>query len=122
MNSQLNVQYAVACLKQLGDSQASGMRGADLGRLCGVPSDVLPDLLERLCQAGLVSVTEEGLYRLTRALEELTALEVLQAVWTEPKKQTPFRLLYQAARGATRKTLEAVAFAQSLNAYPGEAA
>ena len=120
MTNSLTIQYAVNCLRELDQEAPRTLTVAELGRRLGVPAEDCSDILDRLEAAGIVDLDLAGGIHLERPVEELTALEIIQALGSA--RRTPeFAMLYQSADGPiVRKTLEAVAWSQGLDVYPGE--
>jgi len=80
-----------------------------LSRRGGIPLLDCLEVLERLHNAGIVDAGAGQAFALRQPLESLTALEIIQAIWTEvPKKAPAFQMLMSPAEGALRKTLEVV--------------
>lgn len=75
--------YAVRAVLFLARRDVAGLRKArEITEEMGVPASYLPAILAQLVGAGLVTSTagREGGYALARAPEEVTLLEVLEAV------------------------------------------
>jgi DNA-binding IscR family transcriptional regulator len=81
MKYQLYVQYAVLCLEALDSCEGQPLSIQELSQSQGVPFADCVHLVHRLSQAGIVEVTPAGAVALLRPVEELTALEILQALW-----------------------------------------
>jgi len=115
MENRQDVQFALLCLEELDQPYTRALSPLDLSRRLGVHLAACESILGRLSRAGLIEHRPEGTVRLCRPVEEVTALEVLQAVWAPQEKQTTFRMLVGKDRGrAVRKTLEFVRSDQSL--------
>ena len=80
MNQSRMVHYAVACLEGLDIPLAP----RDLSRSQKVPFEDCLHILEQFEAAGLVRKNAKGLVERNCSIEELTALEVLQALWRAP--------------------------------------
>ena len=89
MNHSLMVHYAVACLEGLDIPQVP----QELSRAQNVPIDDCMRILDQLESAGLVRKTERGSFERTCSIHQLTALEVLQALWSTPTVKD-LRMLY----------------------------
>ena|SRR5258708_4821 len=89
MNSSVMVRYAVACLEGL-ESPAT-LRGLSLAQ--HVPLEDCLHIVQQFKSAGIVRENEGGLIERTCSIEELTALQVLQALWSRPQ-ETTVRMLY----------------------------
>ncbi len=91
MNNSVMVRYAVACLEGLDRPVSSG----DLSRSTDVPLPECLQLVRQFKAVGLVQETAEGLFSRTCAMEELTALQVLQAIWTrDAQPQSSIQVLF----------------------------
>ena len=107
MNQRQTVQIALLCLEALSQTSQKNMTPQDLSRQQGLPLPVCLSTVYRLIQAGIVELREDGSLHLCRSLEDLTALEILNAVWASEKKQPAFRMLVGGKRaGVLQKTLE----------------
>lgn len=105
MNNAHDVQQALMCLEAL-DEQA-GLTAFDISRRQGIDLSQCETLLSHLADGGLL-LAHEGGYRLAKPLQDIAALEVLQAVWSPPRRNTPFQLLFGPPRGpAFHRTLNA---------------
>ena len=89
MNNSSMVQFAVACLEGL----ASPASPRDLSRSQQVPLEECLFILRQFESAGIVRENAQGLIERTRSIEELTALEVLQALWSSTQ-EAAIRMLY----------------------------
>lgn len=106
MNHSQLASYAVACLEGLDHPQAP----RELSRSQHVPFEDCLAILERLEAAGLVRENAQGLIEVCVALEQITALEVLQAVWAKPSKveiQVLFGIRSSIAERVTRLAMQA---------------
>lgn len=104
MNHEQLASYAVACLEGLDHPQTVN----ELARSQHVPLEDCIAVLQRLEAAGLVHENPQGLIEPSRALERITAYEVLQAVWAKPVRQK-LHILYETrnnvAEHVTRRVL-----------------
>jgi hypothetical protein len=89
MNESLMVHYAVACLEGLDIPLAP----RDLSRAQKVPLKDCLHILRQFEIAGLVRENAQGLFERTCSIEELTALQLLQALWS-PSSGRAIRMLY----------------------------
>jgi hypothetical protein len=89
MNQSLMVHYAVACLEGLDVPRAP----RDLSRSQKMPLEDCLHILRQFEAAGLVRENAQGSFERMRSMEALTALEVLQALWSAPSGTT-IRMLY----------------------------
>ena len=89
MNTSHMVHHAVACLEGL-DRPLSPR---DLSRAQNVPLEECLHILRQFEAAGLVRENADGAYERLCAIEEITALEVLQALWQAPSRGAA-RVLY----------------------------
>ncbi len=103
MNQSLMVHYAVACLEGLDVPRAP----RDLSRSQKMPLEDCLQILRQFEAAGLVRENAEGSFERTRSIEELTALEVLQALWQAP---TGFavRMLYGSEEFKSKQVIRQV--------------
>lgn len=110
MNSAKSVQYALMCLEALERHGSESLSAQAISREQGIPLPECQVILRCLEVAGIVVLSAQK-YKLGRSTTELTALEVLQALWTlpAPEKAVPaFQLLYGPNRGTDfRRTLHA---------------
>lgn len=98
MKSQQLMQYAVLCLQALDANEGKPLSLLDLSHTQGVPFPTCVRLIHRLNKAGIVEVSG-GAVILRRPVEELTALEIVQAVWSAPEQQDRVRILVGGTRG-----------------------
>ncbi len=89
MNQSRMVHYAVACLEGLDIPLAP----RDLSRSQEVPLEECLHILRQFEAAGLVRENAQGLLERICSIEQVTALEVLQALWSVPSGQA-VRILY----------------------------
>ena len=80
MNQSRMVHYAVACLEGLDIPMAP----RDLSRSQKVPFEDCLHILQQFEAAGLVRKNAQGLIERRCSIEEVTALDVLQALWALP--------------------------------------
>jgi len=114
MNTQQTVQYAVMCLQALDENAGKPMSLQEISQRQGVPMAECQDIVRHLSEAGIVTLAGPGRVVLLRPVEELTALEILEAVWSSSNPPPAFRMLVGGSRGARLKTtLQIVARAQS---------
>ena len=121
MNSPtMSVQYALMCLQELNQRHSEALSPQDISARQGIPLPECEEILHRLEEAGFVDSPEKRHFALLRPLEELKALEVLQALWAPRKSATAFKMLFQSGRPALRKTLEAVSSARRWSCFPSD--
>jgi len=120
MNSPMNVQYALMCLQELDQHHSKILSAQDISARQGIPLPECEGILHRLEEAGLIDCPENRHFALTRPIEELKVLEILQALWTPRKKETAFKILFQSTRPALRKTLAAVSSAKQSSCFPSD--
>jgi hypothetical protein len=89
MNQPQMVHYAVACLEGLDIPMAP----RDLSRSQKVPLEDCLHILRQFEAAGLVRKNAQGFFERTCSIEQVTALEVLQALWSAPWGKA-VRMLY----------------------------
>lgn len=82
MNDLPAVHAAMQCLLQLESHPASA---EDISAASGVALPMCRQLLSRLRRLGIVRVDAECRFVLTRALEEWSTLELIDAVWVTPR-------------------------------------
>jgi len=108
MNNQQSVQQALMCLEALEAHSAESLSSQDISRLQGVPHAQCVVILTRLEAGGIVRCIGPDAYRLERPLGEMTAFEILEALWAPVEKQPVFQLLFGPAKGpAFKRTLQA---------------
>ena len=109
MNPTQIVQFAVLCLTELDAHQGKAVSCEEISLRQGIPLPECIHIIRRFQHAGIVDVVMPGRVLLRRPVEELTALEIVEAVWAKEDARTPFRMLLGGDRGlACRKTLEYV--------------
>ena len=108
MKNQQFVQYAVLCLQALDANGGRPLSVQDLSHSQGVPFATCVRLINRLSDVGIVEVTSDGV-TLRRPVEDLTALEIVQAIWSDKEKSTGFRMLVGGVRGMRAKVTRALA-------------
>ncbi|MBL6750274.1 MAG: Rrf2 family transcriptional regulator [Nevskia sp.] len=76
------VEYGLHCLLWLAGAQAAPVSSRDLADLQGVPAAFLAKIFPKLEKAGIVAASEgiRGGYRLARAPERVTVLDVVDAI------------------------------------------
>jgi DNA-binding IclR family transcriptional regulator len=89
MNKTQDIQIATACLRQF-QSQPMGCSAMDIALAEGLPVEQCQTLLTRLEAAQVVETVDGGRFSL---VDEVTALDVLNAVWAQAA-QPAFRRLY----------------------------
>jgi DNA-binding IscR family transcriptional regulator len=120
MNNRMTVQYALLCLQELDQHHSEALAPHVISARQGIPLPECEGILHRLEEAGLIDSPENEHFALTRPIEELKALEILQALCVPQKKAPAFRILYQSERPALRKTLEAVSSAEQISCFPSD--
>jgi DNA-binding IscR family transcriptional regulator len=120
MNSTITVQYALLCIQELNQGNAKPLTPRDISARQGIPLPECEGILQRLEAAGVIDCPETGSFALTRPIEDLKVLEILQALWEPQKKAPAFKVLFQSERPALRKTLEAVSNAKQLSCFPSD--
>ena len=80
MNQSQMVHYAVACLEGLDIPMAP----RDLSRSQNVPYGDCLHILQQFEGAGLVRKNDRGTFERACSVEQVTSLEVLQALWSAP--------------------------------------
>jgi DNA-binding IscR family transcriptional regulator len=104
MNHQEVVQYAVLCLRALEDHAGEKLTVKQISRLQGVPVEECQRILGRLCNAGIVELVGPGLVQLAKPVDEITAIELLEAVWAPEEAMPEFRMLVGGTRGYRLET------------------
>jgi hypothetical protein len=109
MNHSVMVRYAVACLEGL----ESPVALRDLSQTQHVPLEDCQHIVRQFESAGIVRENERGLIERTCSIEDLTALQILQALWSSPSR-TAIRMLYGKseliAEQVTRCVVDAAAW------------
>jgi DNA-binding IscR family transcriptional regulator len=103
MKHQQVVQFAVQCLQALDANQGKPLSLHALSRTQGVPYAECVSVISRLDRAGIVELAAGGSVALRRPVEDLTALEIIQAVWSFQDARPAFRMLIGAHRGIRSK-------------------
>jgi DNA-binding IscR family transcriptional regulator len=108
MNSRQTVQHALMCLEAFELHSTESLSSEDISHLQGIPRAQCHAILARLEAGGIVRRLGPDAYRLERPLGELTAFEILEALWAPVEKQPVFKLLFGPAQGpALKRTLRA---------------
>src|SRR5882724_4107140 len=89
MNKSHMVHYAVACLEGLEFPTTP----RDLSRSQRVPLEECLHILQQFEAAGLVRESGDECYKRTCSVEQVTALQVLQALWSVPQSKA-LRMLF----------------------------
>lgn len=97
MNHTQTMQDAAACLKQF-QHCPTGRSAQDIASAEGIPVARCSTILDRLAQAQLIHAVDEGRFRLSG---DVTALDVLNAVWTAPAAPD-FHMLFGTRRGSAK--------------------
>jgi DNA-binding IscR family transcriptional regulator len=109
MSNQHVVQFAVMCLQALDDGAGIAMSPQDISKAKGVPVQECQRILHRFQEAGIVQFTKTGKVSLLRPVEELTAVEILDALWALETSSPSFQMLVGGNRGIRlRATLDCV--------------
>src|SRR5258706_2229206 len=108
MDKPLTVQYALECLQAIDLKNPTPLTTHEIGKQQGIPIDICQKILDSLVHAGILEADECQRYRLRTDIEELTSLEILQAIWTPAPRVTSFRILFAKDSGALQTTLQAV--------------
>ena len=122
MENKLTIQYALQCIEELAHEPLGRLSLKDLSRRRGIPHAVCRDVLCRLQEAGILSVDEKNCFGLVRPIEDITSLDILEAMWAKRAHFPAFKVLYETPHTTLKTTLRAVQVAQRSNAFPGEVA
>ena len=118
MNHRRTVQLALLCLKELNSQSNQWLSLHEISHRLGIPLGDCVSLLERLQLAGIVAVREPQEALLLCPLEDLSELEIVEAVWSVPKKTVAFKLLFSSQPGlGITKSLEAKAWAHKTHTF-----
>lgn len=121
MNNLQTVRYALMCLQELDNWHNRPCSPLGVSRRNGVPLEECVAVLEKLGTAGLIEVDDEGNYILRCPLGDLPAFDILTALAAPIPKVTRFKMRVGADHGlAARVTLRAIAWADSVGAYPSD--
>jgi DNA-binding IscR family transcriptional regulator len=120
MNNRTLIQYAVMCLQELDQHTHQFLSSRDISKNQGIPRTDCDAVLQRLALAGLIESAEAGQFSLRTPIEDLKALDIIQAVSTPVTVQPAFKLLFSAQKTALRKTLETTRWAQTLSVFPSD--
>src|SRR5690349_3772086 len=89
MSNSQTVEFGLLCLQAL--DQTPAMTLEDICRDIGVSALNCRQVLDAFESAGIVSQDDNGRYQLEQEIENLTAVEVLEALWYAPVKLPAFR-------------------------------
>jgi DNA-binding IscR family transcriptional regulator len=84
MNHEQVVQHAVLCLQALDDA-AKPLTPREISSRQGIPLPECARILRQLCEAGILLATENGRMALNGSVEEVTSMDLLEAVWGQPE-------------------------------------
>jgi DNA-binding IscR family transcriptional regulator len=94
MNHNINlVPMAMACLQELDSDPNGALTPEEISRRQGVPLEECLYILRQFEEAGILRRQAGDRLELARAPEELTALDILQALWKRSQDLVP-QLLY----------------------------
>jgi len=110
MNDQQAVANALRCLQIIKEHPAESH---EISQATGLPFTTCAQLLQRMHHAGLIDINDEGRFLLERPIDELSPLDILDAVWETFIDALPLRMLF----GPAERTQRAVAVAQRTNRY-----
>ncbi|MBF0549137.1 MAG: Rrf2 family transcriptional regulator [Deltaproteobacteria bacterium] len=122
-------EYAIRCILYLSrQNVADTIRRHDVAGHMDIPMQFLSKIAQQLAKAGLIQITQgaKGGYRLIRSPEEITLLDVIEAVEGElvlndcllehercsRKGTCAVHQVWAKARGQLRDTLAGVTFAE----------
>jgi DNA-binding IscR family transcriptional regulator len=112
MNYRQRVQYALLCLRELDSREGDFASLLDISRAQGIPLADCREVFKHLAQAGIVNFSESNQISLQRAMDEVTALDLMQAI-AQPLRVLPtFRMLVKPTLRAVRTTLHAMRWAK----------
>jgi DNA-binding IscR family transcriptional regulator len=115
MNDQQAVANALRCLQVLDQHPA---QSHEISAATSLPLSTCTRLLERLQSAGLISANTEGRFLLARPIDELSPLDILDAIWETVLDMLPVQMLFGPAQGIQAdRTRKAVFMAQRDNRY-----
>ena len=80
---QREVQLAVMCLQELDAQAGKGMTFREISERRNIPMADCTSVIQRLCAAGIVDLTSADRVVLKRPVDQLTALDILQAIWKQ---------------------------------------
>ncbi len=113
MNSPLRVQYALMCLQELDQHHSEALAPQEISARQGIPLPECEGILHRLQEAGVIECPGQERFALSRPIEDVKALEIMQALSAPKQKDPAFKILFQSGRPALRKTLEVVSNSKS---------
>ena len=111
MNHRQLVQFAAMCIAELDEQGGRSLSLQQLSRNQGIPFPVCRKIIRRLDLAGIVKVTD-GKIVLLRSAEEMTALDVLEAIWSSKEALPAFRMVVGGQGVKMRTTLDYIRRAQ----------
>jgi len=110
MNHQRVVQLAVICLQELDEHAGQAVSFQEISQRRGIPLPECAHVIRQLSKAGIVDLADDDQAVLRRDIEELTALEILQAMWA-PAIDSPAFQFVLGHRGAAQTTQSFIASA-----------
>ena len=78
------VKYGVGCLFELSKRPAEYVHTEEIARRQGIPASFAHKVLQRLAQSGYVLGQKGAGYKIARALDDITAAELIDALTSEP--------------------------------------
>jgi DNA-binding IscR family transcriptional regulator len=116
MSTRLDVQQALACLKALDEHPETPLDAQEITQRKGIPYDTVREIIQRLHAAGIVECHEDGRVQLEKPTEELTSLEILEALWAPPAAPSFRMLIAQRDGQRVGLTLQAVLVLRTVEA------
>ncbi len=103
------VQFAAMCLHALDANPGKALSPKEISRYEGVPIRDCQKIIRQLNRAGIVKFVDRTSVQLLRPVEEITALELLEALWAREVTLPEFLMLVGGRGMRLEKTLEAIA-------------
>ena len=119
MLNRLYVQYAVLCLKVLGEKSPQYLSSKEIGRSQGIPLAQCDAVLRKLSGAGLIEAGKAKRYALRTPAEDVNPLDILRALATR-RGAPDFHLLFAAHKTALQKVLHTVRWSEARDVYPSD--
>ncbi|OGR90511.1 MAG: hypothetical protein A2992_07500 [Elusimicrobia bacterium RIFCSPLOWO2_01_FULL_59_12] len=110
MKNKRIVQFAVMCLQAFGANEGRALSPQEISKHQGVPLEDCLNIIKRFRSAGIVAAASREKVILARPVEDLTAVEILEALWAVDATRLDLQMLVGGNHGRrAEKTLECVA-------------
>lgn len=102
MNPQKLARYAALCVEELDAHSGNPLSVQDISLRKGIPLSECKSVFHALSQAGIIRLVAAEHAVLLR--QDVTALELVQAVWAKASAQQDFQMLFGGHHGKTMQT------------------